>query len=144
MHSIAAICGSIFSGVTLILAALHVYWALGGRWGSGATLPTIEGRRTLNPTPLGTAAVAALLALSAATICGKAGMFATGRYSAYLGDGSWGVCGVFLLRAVGNFKTFGFFKRVRGTDFADWDTRLYSPLCLALGVLAGVVAAARR
>jgi hypothetical protein len=41
---------------------------------------------------------------------------------------------LFLLRSVGEFRLVGFFKRVRGTDFAWWDTRLYSPLCLAMGV----------
>jgi catechol 2,3-dioxygenase-like lactoylglutathione lyase family enzyme len=41
---------------------------------------------------------------------------------------------VFLLRAVGDFRLVGFFKRVRGTPFARWDTRLFSPLCVALGL----------
>ena len=30
------------------------------------------------------------------------------------------------------FRSFGFFKRVRGTEFAWWDTRVYSPLCIAI------------
>jgi hypothetical protein len=41
---------------------------------------------------------------------------------------------VFVLRAIGERKLVGFFKRVRGTAFARWDTWLFSPLCLALGV----------
>ena len=42
----------------------------------------------------------------------------------------------FTLRAVGEFKYVGFFKRIRGTQFARMDTRFYSPLCL--GVAAGL------
>jgi hypothetical protein len=38
----------------------------------------------------------------------------------------------FLMRAVGAGGLVGFTKRVRGTSFARWDTRLFSPLCLAL------------
>ncbi len=38
----------------------------------------------------------------------------------------------FLVRAVGEGRLVGFTKRVRGTSFARWDTRLFSPLCLAI------------
>ncbi len=54
--------------------------------------------------------------------------------------GVWGLGLVFLLRAVGNLRTFGFFKIVKGTPFADWDTWLYSPLCLLLALLAAGLA----
>ena len=40
---------------------------------------------------------------------------------------------VFIARAVGEFNLVGFFKRVRGTTFARWDTRVFSPLCIILG-----------
>jgi hypothetical protein len=43
---------------------------------------------------------------------------------------------VFLVRAVGEFKLVGFFKRVRGTSFARWDTWLFSPLCLGISFAA--------
>ena len=45
-----------------------------------------------------------------------------------------------LMRAIGDFRYVGFFKRVRGSRFARMDTTLYSPLCLALA--AGVAAVA--
>jgi hypothetical protein len=140
MRFIRLICALLFAMVLLFLAGLHVYWALGGKWGTFATIPTIEGRRTINPTPLATFVVAFLLVIGAVTICGKAGLLPTGAWSAYFSFASWCLCGVFLLRAIGNMKTFGLFKTVHGTPFAYWDTHLYSPLCLALAVLAGVVA----
>lgn len=50
--------------------------------------------------------------------------------------GSWAIAIVFALRAVGDFRYVGFFKRARDTVFARHDTFVYSPLCLALAVLA--------
>ena len=129
-----------FAAVLASLAGLHVYWALGGKWGSFATVTIIADRRTFDPTPLATCVVAFSLVIGAATICGRVGLFATGSWSALFRFGAWCVCGAFLLRALGDLKTFGLFKTVHGTPFAYWDTRLYSPLCFALTVLAGTVA----
>jgi hypothetical protein len=38
---------------------------------------------------------------------------------------------------VGDLKLVGFFKRIKGTRFAELDTWLYAPLCvlLALGLV---------
>ena len=41
---------------------------------------------------------------------------------------------IFVLRAMGEFRMLGFFKSIKGTDFAFWNTLLYTPLCLALGL----------
>jgi hypothetical protein len=45
---------------------------------------------------------------------------------------------VFLVRAIGDFRFIGFFRRPSESAFAYWDMRLYSPLCLfiAIAVLA--------
>jgi len=49
--------------------------------------------------------------------------------------GIWLITVVFSLRAVGDFKYIGFFKKVKGTDFANRDTLFYSPICI---VIAGI------
>jgi Protein of unknown function (DUF3995) len=49
---------------------------------------------------------------------------------------------VMVARFLGDFRYVGVFKRVRGTRFADLDTRLYAPLCLALAVGCASVAVA--
>jgi hypothetical protein len=41
---------------------------------------------------------------------------------------------IFVVRSIGDFRSAGFFKSVRNTTFALWDTWLYSPLCLVLGL----------
>jgi hypothetical protein len=43
---------------------------------------------------------------------------------------------VFVVRAVGDFHYCGFFKRVRDTAFARYDTLVYSPLCVVIAALA--------
>ena len=49
--------------------------------------------------------------------------------------GMWMLGAVFLLRAVGDFRYVGFFKRHTDTRFARLDTLFYSPLCLLLSAL---------
>jgi len=124
--------------VLILLSALHVFWALGGRWGLAAAIPVIDGRPSFQPGPLGTLAVAALLLLAAGLIAGR--RFAQGSsWALVFSVGSWGVVAAFLLRAVGDFRVVGFFKQVRGTRFAELDGMLFSPLCAAIAGLALVV-----
>ena len=66
---------------------------------------------------------------------GKVGLDRAGPLPALFQVGAWGVALVFLLRAIGNLRTFGFFKVVKGTAFADWDTWFYSLLCLLIALL---------
>jgi len=40
---------------------------------------------------------------------------------------------VLVLRAIGDFKYVGFFKRVRRSDFAKFDNWIYSPFCFLAG-----------
>ena len=47
---------------------------------------------------------------------------------------------VFLLRAIGDFRHVGFFRRGSETAFAYWDAWLYSPLCLFIALSAFFIA----
>lgn len=123
-----------------VLLLLHAYWALGGRWGSAYTVPTVSGRRVFDPTPLATWGVCGLLGIAVIIVIGKAGWIGTGRFPVPFDVGVWVLGLVFMLRAVGNLRTFGFFKTMKGTPFAEWDTWLYSPLCLLLALLAAGLA----
>jgi hypothetical protein len=125
------------------LSLLHVYWALGGQWASAFTIPTISGRRMFNPSPLVTWAVAGVLALAVILVIGSAGWIPTGPLSSIFEAGVWGLSVVFLLRSIGNLRSFGFFKTIQSTPFAHWDTWLYSPLCLLLALLAAALARTR-
>ena len=50
-------------------------------------------------------------------------------------SGLWIIAGIFILRAIGDFRYVGFFKSVKQSAFARADSRYYSPLCLLIGVL---------
>lgn len=122
------------------ISALHAYWALGGRWGSAFTVPTVNGRRMFNPTPAATWLICGLLGIAVILVMGKAGWIRTGPLSWVFDASIWGLSLVFVLRAVGNLRSFGFFKTIKETPFAHWDTWLYSPLCLLLAMLAAGLA----
>jgi hypothetical protein len=118
--------------VLAFLSGLHIYWALGGRWGWGAAIPQVDGRPAFTPSRFATLLVALGLAAAAVLPLVRAGAFPLAvppwlsQWSAVL------LAFIFFIRAVGDFRLVGFFKRVRGTPFAVWDTRLFSPLCLLL------------
>lgn len=134
---ITGVLGVAAAAVFAALSLLHVYWALGGRSGTVAVIPTVEGRATLSPSAFATWVVAFLLALSAFLLVGAvAGLEPTWVFR--LGCAGLGV--VMLARAIGDFRIVGFFKRVRDTEFARNDTRFFAPLCLGLSIAAGLVA----
>jgi hypothetical protein len=55
----------------------------------------------------------------------------------------WTLAVVFLLRSLGDFRYVGFSKRIYGTPFATFDTWLYSPLTLLLGLGCLIIALQR-
>lgn len=128
------------AGVLGVLAAIHVYWAFGGRWGFSAALPEVEGA-PLSPPGAGiTLVVAALLLTAGLLVLARAGAGVQLFPSTVAKWGTWLVAFAFLGRSIGEFRYVGFFKRKRDTHFARLDTQLYSPLTLVLGVGAAAVA----
>lgn len=129
---LAILEGSLF----LFLSLLHFYWAFGGKRGFSDGLPTNEqGVRVLNPTKLDSTVVAVALlffSLYYLNLVFKWLELARGLQK-YAG---WGIAFVFLLRAIGDFKYVGFFKKIRKTGFGRKDTRYFSPLCLIISILA--------
>ncbi len=139
----------ILATVLVLIAALHFYWALGGRWGSDAVIPIKQGspapgqpdgQPTFSPGAFATAAVAILLFIAALIPLGAVGLVSLPVPSVLIRFGVWALAAILLLRAVGDFRYVGLLKRVRGTRFASLDTRLYTPLCLMLSALAFGVA----
>jgi hypothetical protein len=91
-----------------------------------------------------TTSVAVLLAAAALLLLGRAGVLSLPLPQWVVTSGAWTVGVVFALRAVGDFRLFGLFRRVTGTPFARNDAVLYTPLCLALAASALFIAAAAR
>lgn len=122
---LAPITAAIFA----LLALLHFYWALRGLSGSSAAIPEIGGKPAFKPTKAATAAVGLVLLGTAAIVLMQVKLLLAGAAV------------VLLLRAIGDFRLVGFFKRQSGSPFARLDTLLYSPLCLALGTALALLAA---
>ena len=120
--------------ILLILGFIHISWAMGGTKGMSVAIPKdTKGKPLFKPGMLGALFVAMAL------IC-----FAYFHYSYIHASpevkkitGYLLLAGyiVFFVRAIGDFKYSGFFKKVRNTKFARNDTWFYSPLCLLIAVL---------
>jgi hypothetical protein len=115
----------------ILLAGIHFYWALGGKFGLDYALPTdAEGNRLLNPSTFMTYVVGFVLL-----------GFAYIAYRLYIGDEStvivyagYGISLLFFLRTVGDFNHVGLFKKVKNTKFAKYDTWVYIPLFLFISI----------
>ena len=121
------------------LSLVHVYWLVGGRVGQLAAIPENDGKPIFEPSALATLVVTMGLALCAVIIAGTAGMLALPLSQTILAWMTRGLAVVLLLRAIGDFRFVGFFKRIRHTRFARLDTLVYSPLCLLLAIGSSIV-----
>jgi hypothetical protein len=122
--------------VFVLLALVHVYWALGGSIGKSAAIPHIKGVAAFRPSSVGTLAVAGALLLCATLIAGLSVNMSAPGPQRWLVRFAYVLAAILLLRAIGDFQLVGFFKRERGSAFARLDTLCFSPLSLLLS--AGV------
>lgn len=121
----------ILTYIMILLALIHFYWALGGKFGLDKALPTdTEGNRLLNPSKFMTFVVGLILL-----------GFSYVPYKLYTGDESpvivyagYGLSILFFLRSVGDFNLVGLFKKVKNTEFSKYDTWVYIPLCLFISI----------
>jgi len=128
--------GAVLAVTLLVLiAALHVYWALGGRAGNSAALPERNGVQIIQPGPLATLSVAIALLIAAGIVAIEAGLLFRGEFQPAVFILCVLLAVVFLARAVGDFRYVGFFKKNLGSRFAYLDTWVFSPLCVLLALL---------
>ena len=126
----------LLSLIFFALGIIHFNWVIGGTFGFEASLPTNDnGERVLNPKRIDSAIVGIGL-----TLFGLFYMFKSGLISVNLSDwiliyAGWIIPAIFILRATGDFKYIGFFKRVKNTSFGKLDTKFFSPLCLVIGLV---------
>ncbi|HXU31820.1 MAG TPA: DUF3995 domain-containing protein [Thermoanaerobaculia bacterium] len=140
MPSLSSFAGPVVVAVLAVLSLLHVYWGFGGRLGWLSAFPEVESRPLFVPTAAQSFAVAAALGVAAVVIAGTAGLISVPVSNRLLRIGSYGIAVVFLLRAIGEFRHVGFFKRNRRTRFARMDSLFYSPLCVLIAAGAFLVA----
>ena len=97
-------------------------------------IPEKNGRLAFHPSKLATFMVAVGLFGCATLVAGLVGWFVLPVARGVLDKLGLGLALLFLLRAIGDFRLVGFFKRVRGTRFSTYDSCFYSPLCLGLAL----------
>ncbi|WP_257311310.1 DUF3995 domain-containing protein [Geothrix fuzhouensis] len=132
----------VFLASTLLcLAGLHIYWAAGGPWGKRNVIPEVDGKPAFEPSRLITVAVALALTVAACVALLHGSILLSFSLASPIHWGTIAIGFVFLLRSIGEFRLIGFFKRLRGTTFATWDTWLFSPLCLVIAISFFLIAA---
>ncbi|HEV7891924.1 MAG TPA: DUF3995 domain-containing protein [Pyrinomonadaceae bacterium] len=139
------ILGILLAVIFAVISLFHFYWAAGGTFGRSVAVPTVAvpsrgDVRVFKPSVGGTILVAVAFLLAIAVILGQLGFLGEAVPHRVFRWGTWAIALIFFLRAVGEFRLVGFFKRVSDTPFALWDTWLFSPLCLVIAVAAFMLA----
>lgn len=130
----------LLSLILIALAMIHFHWAVGGKFGFTEALPTKEsGERVLNPTKIDCAIVGIGLTAFGIFYLLRSGLIEYDIPEWGVKYAGWIIPTIFLLRAIGDFKYVGLFKRVKNTNFGKLDTNFFSPLCLIIAVLAIII-----
>jgi len=137
MNTILAITVSI---AFVALALWHFRMALSPGNGMSDAVPSESGKPLFVPSARATVAVGLVLLTFAWLVAATAGLVEVGLPGRVLSWLSYALALGLSARAVGEFRYVGFFKRVRGSRFARFDTLLYSPLCLVLAVGVAFIA----
>ena len=124
------------AALTLVLAGLsglHIFWAVTGNSSGRGVVPEVNGHPLFSPSRSATLLVAAALLAAAFVAASRGQLIVPAPPGSFVHWAAIATGIVFVLRAVGEFRYVGFFKRHRGTRFATLDTWLFSPLCVLIG-----------
>lgn len=99
-----------------------------------------QGTRVLNPTPADSIIVGIVLLLFGLFYLFLVGLTKPKLLVIVRNIGLWVIPIIFILRAMGDFKYIGFFKQIKSTEFAHYDTIFYSPLCLTIALIGCIIA----
>jgi len=123
--------------IMLITSALHFYWAFGGNYGLMSAGPSLEGGKDFIPNGWLIFVVACLLlGLAILSIQLYSPLKQLQGYIHYIG---YSVSISLIIRAIGDFKYIGFFKKIKNSNFASLDSKYFSPLILLLGISYGLL-----
>lgn len=130
----------LLSIIFIVLGLLHFNWVIGGEFGFAESLPTRDsGERVLNPKKMDSAIVAIGLTAFGIFYLLKSGLINYDLPTWILKYGGWIIPNIFILRAIGEFRYVGFFKRIKTTSFGKLDTKFISPMCLAIGIIGIII-----
>lgn len=133
---IAIILSIILFLIFTVLGAFHFYWLFGGTWGLKKAIPTKSNEvNTISIPKLATLIVGLVLVLFGLIYFMKSGLINVQVPDWLTNYGYWFIPSLFILRAIGEFNYVGFFKKIKNTEFAQADSKIFSPLCLTIGII---------
>ncbi len=119
-----------------ILGGFHFYWLFGGTWGVKKVIPTKVNQENIPSIPkLATLLVGLVLVSIGLLYLMKSGFITVQIPNWTTNYVYWIIPPIFILRAIGDFNYVGFFKKIKNTEFAKADSKLFSPLCLSIGII---------
>jgi len=123
--------------IMTLAALLHFYWAFGGNYGLNSAGPKFKGSVEFNPGRVLTFFVACLIVgLAMLAIQLEHPWLPVNDFASYVG---YCVSVLFIIRAIGDFRYIGFFKKIYNSNFSRLDSRYFSPLFLFLGLAYAVL-----
>ncbi|MFB9080026.1 DUF3995 domain-containing protein [Flavobacterium procerum] len=125
----------------LFLSLIHFYWAFGGKWGTEGVYPTPDVQTPpRNPGIIATLIVAIGLFGFGIFYLIKVKIVSIGIPFWLEKYGLWILMTLFAVRAIGDFKYLGFFKKIKNTKFGKNDTHYFAPLCFVVSILTLLIA----
>ncbi len=123
-----------------ILSLLHFNWAFGGKWSFDKVIPVnADGEKVFNPKKRHSLIVGLCLLIFAFHYLLQSGLLSSVISGSTPFFEGWIISILFILRAIGDFNYIGFFKKVKHTDYANLDTKFYTPLCLIMGLMGIII-----
>jgi hypothetical protein len=120
--------------IFVLLSALHFYWAFGGKWALASSVPELTNKKPLfNPGIFGSLFIAFGLLIFAFITYFQLDIFSI-LIGEYIDYATVCIALIFFIRAIGDFRYVGLFKKIKGTPFAINDSKIYIPLCLYLSL----------
>ena len=122
------------------LGIFHFYWFFGGVWGLNKVIPTKTTKfSSLSIPKVATLMVGLAFIFAALIYLIKPGLINVPIPNWLINYGCWFIPAVFILRAIGEFNYVGFFKKIKDTEFAKADSKIFSPLCLSIGIIGVLI-----
>ncbi|WP_108808565.1 DUF3995 domain-containing protein [Aquimarina spinulae] len=133
---ITTILSIILCLIFVVLGGFHFYWLFGGVWGLRKVIPTKGNEKnTLAIPKFATLVVGLILVAFGLVYLIKSGFISVQFPNWITIYGYWFIPSIFILRAIGEFKYVGYFKKIKNTEFSKADSKIFSPLCLVIGII---------
>ena len=126
--------------IFITLGGFHFYWFFGGVWGLEKVIPSKGNKaNTLTIPKFATLIVGLVLTLFGLLYLVKIELISISVPALLANYGYWIIPSIFILRAIGDFNYVGLFKKIKHTEFAKADSKIFSPLCLIIGIIGIVI-----